>query len=185
MAFHCNLIPLIGETPSKHIFKIPLSNLVGRSIERPLKSPLQHKVVTTSTSSMVAVSTHLPVQHSLSCSRMEIKEIASRTRKELLGESLIIHELSFYTFSWFCNHEPYRLLGLSLAGSIWTYICHRSCIYTSYVLNQTFYFRSPFVHVQALQTNQVLSQRPLWNPSMWPRSQWRRIHPQAWNHPAA
>ncbi|XP_048845119.1 GTPase-activating Rap/Ran-GAP domain-like protein 3 isoform X4 [Brienomyrus brachyistius] len=74
-----------GETPSKHIFKIPLSNLVGRGIERPLKSPLQHKVVTTSTSSMVAVSTHLPVQHSLSCSRMEIKEIASRTRKELLG----------------------------------------------------------------------------------------------------
>uniref|UniRef100_A0A8C9RLT2 GTPase-activating Rap/Ran-GAP domain-like protein 3 n=1 Tax=Scleropages formosus TaxID=113540 RepID=A0A8C9RLT2_SCLFO len=75
-----------GEVQAKHLFKIPLSNLVGRSIERPLKSPLLHKVVTTPTLSMVAASTHLPVQHSLSCSRMEIKEIASRTRKELLGE---------------------------------------------------------------------------------------------------
>ncbi|XP_018614797.1 GTPase-activating Rap/Ran-GAP domain-like protein 3 isoform X2 [Scleropages formosus] len=74
-----------GEVQAKHLFKIPLSNLVGRSIERPLKSPLLHKVVTTPTLSMVAASTHLPVQHSLSCSRMEIKEIASRTRKELLG----------------------------------------------------------------------------------------------------
>ncbi|CAB1318831.1 unnamed protein product [Coregonus sp. 'balchen'] len=32
-----------GETQCKHIFKIPLSNLVGRSIERPLKSPLVNK----------------------------------------------------------------------------------------------------------------------------------------------
>ncbi|XP_058861295.1 GTPase-activating Rap/Ran-GAP domain-like protein 3 isoform X2 [Acipenser ruthenus] len=73
-----------GETQSKHIYKIPLSNLVGRSIERPLKSPLVNKVIATPTSSAVA-STVIPVTHSLSLSRMEIKEIASRTRKELLG----------------------------------------------------------------------------------------------------
>ncbi|XP_068888153.1 GTPase-activating Rap/Ran-GAP domain-like protein 3 isoform X6 [Aphelocoma coerulescens] len=73
---------LEGEVPCKNLYKIPLSNLVGRSIERPLKSPLAPKVITTTTSSGI---TSLPVMHSLSLSRMEIKEIASRTRKELLG----------------------------------------------------------------------------------------------------
>uniref|UniRef100_A0A8C3VBA0 GTPase-activating Rap/Ran-GAP domain-like protein 3 n=1 Tax=Catharus ustulatus TaxID=91951 RepID=A0A8C3VBA0_CATUS len=73
---------LEGEVPCKNLYKIPLSNLVGRSIERPLKSPLAHKVITTTTLSGF---TSLPVTHSLSLSRMEIKEIASRTRKELLG----------------------------------------------------------------------------------------------------
>ncbi|MGH0151348.1 UNVERIFIED_CONTAM: hypothetical protein FKN15_020380 [Acipenser sinensis] len=84
-----------GETQSKHIYKIPLSNLVGRSIERPLKSPLVNKVIATPTSSAVA-STVIPVTHSLSLSRMEIKEIASRTRKELLGnlETLAIRSHS-------------------------------------------------------------------------------------------
>ncbi|XP_067868512.1 GTPase-activating Rap/Ran-GAP domain-like protein 3 isoform X3 [Heterodontus francisci] len=71
-----------GEIQWKHIYKIPLSNLVGRSIERPLKSPLVAKVITTPTSSAIAA---MPVTHSLSLSRMEIKEIACRTRKELLG----------------------------------------------------------------------------------------------------
>lgn len=41
-----------------------------------------HKVITTPTSSGIAC---IPVTHSLSLSRMEIKEIACRTRKELLG----------------------------------------------------------------------------------------------------
>ncbi|XP_078497972.1 GTPase-activating Rap/Ran-GAP domain-like protein 3 [Lissotriton helveticus] len=71
-----------GEIQCKNLYKIPLSNLVGRSIERPLKSPLVTKVVTTPTSSGIV---SIPVTHSLSLSRMEIKEIASRTRKELLG----------------------------------------------------------------------------------------------------
>ncbi|XP_078082550.1 GTPase-activating Rap/Ran-GAP domain-like protein 3 isoform X7 [Mustelus asterias] len=71
-----------GEIQWKHIYKIPLSNLVGRSIERPLKSPLVAKVITTPTSSGISA---MPVAHSLSLSRMEIKEIACRTRKELLG----------------------------------------------------------------------------------------------------
>ncbi|XP_040298752.1 GTPase-activating Rap/Ran-GAP domain-like protein 3 isoform X2 [Bufo bufo] len=71
-----------GDVHSRNIFKIPLSNLVGRSIERPLKSPLVPKVVTTPT-----VIAYTPVTHSLSLSQMEIKEIASRTRKELLGLS--------------------------------------------------------------------------------------------------
>ncbi|XP_078282144.1 GTPase-activating Rap/Ran-GAP domain-like protein 3 isoform X2 [Rhinoraja longicauda] len=71
-----------GEIQWKHIYKIPLSNLVGRNIERPLKSPLVPRVVTTPTSSIIAP---MPVTHSLSLSRMEIKEIACRTRKELLG----------------------------------------------------------------------------------------------------
>ncbi|XP_038637538.1 GTPase-activating Rap/Ran-GAP domain-like protein 3 isoform X6 [Scyliorhinus canicula] len=71
-----------GEIQWRYIYKIPLSNLVGRSIERPLKSPLVAKVITTPTSSGVAA---MPVAHSLSLSRMEIKEIACRTRKELLG----------------------------------------------------------------------------------------------------
>ncbi|XP_072421839.1 GTPase-activating Rap/Ran-GAP domain-like protein 3 isoform X2 [Chiloscyllium punctatum] len=71
-----------GEIQWRHIYKIPLSNLVGRSIEQPLKSPLVAKVVTTPTSSGIAA---MPVAHSLSLSRMEIKEIACRTRKELLG----------------------------------------------------------------------------------------------------
>ncbi|XP_061118837.1 GTPase-activating Rap/Ran-GAP domain-like protein 3 isoform X1 [Conger conger] len=74
-----------GEVQAKNIYKIPLSNLVGRSIERPLKSPLVNKVVTTPAPSMATPSTLIPVTHSLSLSRMEIKEIASRTRKELLG----------------------------------------------------------------------------------------------------
>ncbi|NWW42372.1 GARL3 protein, partial [Pedionomus torquatus] len=76
----CPLSSLEGEVVCKNLYKIPLSNLVGRSIERPLKSPLTPKVITTTTS--IA---SLPVTHSLSLSRMEIKEIASRTRKELLG----------------------------------------------------------------------------------------------------
>ncbi|NWU46893.1 GARL3 protein, partial [Dromas ardeola] len=78
----CPLSSIEGEVPCKNLYKIPLSNLVGRSIERPLKSPLAPKVITTTTSSGIA---SLPVTHSLSLSRMEIKEIASRTRKELLG----------------------------------------------------------------------------------------------------
>ncbi|XP_061208667.1 GTPase-activating Rap/Ran-GAP domain-like protein 3 isoform X6 [Neopsephotus bourkii] len=76
------LSSLEGEVPSKKLYKIPLSNLVGRSIERPLKSPLAPKVITTTTPSGTP---SMPVTHSLSLSRMEIKEIASRTRKELLG----------------------------------------------------------------------------------------------------
>ncbi|XP_069465601.1 GTPase-activating Rap/Ran-GAP domain-like protein 3 isoform X2 [Ambystoma mexicanum] len=71
-----------GEIQYKNLYKIPLSNLVGRSIERPLKSPLVPKVITTPTSGSIV---SIPVTHSLSLSRMEIKEIASRTRKELLG----------------------------------------------------------------------------------------------------
>ncbi|XP_077162764.1 GTPase-activating Rap/Ran-GAP domain-like protein 3 isoform X2 [Paroedura picta] len=71
-----------GEVLCKNIYKIPLSNLVGRSIERPLKSPLVPKVITTPTSGSVA---SIPAVPSLSLPRMEIKEIASRTRKELLG----------------------------------------------------------------------------------------------------
>uniref|UniRef100_A0A803Y9D2 GTPase activating Rap/RanGAP domain like 3 n=1 Tax=Meleagris gallopavo TaxID=9103 RepID=A0A803Y9D2_MELGA len=78
----CSLSSSEGEVTCKNLYKIPLSNLVGRSIERPLKSPLTPKVVTTPTSSGI---TSLPVTHSLSLSRMEIKEIANRTRKELLG----------------------------------------------------------------------------------------------------
>ncbi|XP_075761887.1 GTPase-activating Rap/Ran-GAP domain-like protein 3 isoform X1 [Pelodiscus sinensis] len=71
-----------GEIQHKNLFRIPLSNLVGRSIERPLKSPLAPKAVITPTFSGIASA---PVTHSLSLSRVEIKEIASRTRKELLG----------------------------------------------------------------------------------------------------
>ncbi|XP_031715719.1 GTPase-activating Rap/Ran-GAP domain-like protein 3 isoform X1 [Anarrhichthys ocellatus] len=74
-----------GESACKHMFKIPLCNLVGRSIERPLKSPLVNKVLTTPAPPMVPPSTLISATHSLSLSRMEIKEIASRTRKELLG----------------------------------------------------------------------------------------------------
>ncbi|TRY59572.1 hypothetical protein DNTS_012253 [Danionella cerebrum] len=74
-----------GEAPSKHIYKIPLSNLVGRSIERPLKSPLVNKVLTAPTSSIIGPAPMIASTPSLSLSRMEIKEIASRTRKELLG----------------------------------------------------------------------------------------------------
>lgn len=75
-------LPAEGDIQYRNIYKIPLSNLVGRSIERPLKSPMVHKVITTPTSSGIAC---IPVTHSLSLSRMEIKEIACRTRKELLG----------------------------------------------------------------------------------------------------
>ncbi|KAM6901239.1 GTPase-activating Rap/Ran-GAP domain-like protein 3 [Lycodopsis pacificus] len=74
-----------GELACKHMFKIPLCNLVGRSIERPLKSPLVNKVLTTPAPPMVSPTTLISATHSLSLSRMEIKEIASRTRKELLG----------------------------------------------------------------------------------------------------
>ncbi|KAJ7425270.1 hypothetical protein BTVI_03672 [Pitangus sulphuratus] len=79
----CPLSSLEGEVPCRNLYKIPLSNLVGRSIERPLKSPLAPKVIATTTSSGIA---SLPVTHSLSLSRMEIKEIASRTR--LLDEPI-------------------------------------------------------------------------------------------------
>nr|XP_033818039.1 GTPase-activating Rap/Ran-GAP domain-like protein 3 isoform X2 [Geotrypetes seraphini] len=75
-----------GEIQYKNLYKIPLSNLVGRSIERPLKSPLVPKVITTPTATGTAPAP-APATHSLSLSRMEIKEIASRTRKELLGLS--------------------------------------------------------------------------------------------------
>ncbi|KAM7392602.1 hypothetical protein PAMA_007627 [Pampus argenteus] len=74
-----------GELACKHIFKIPLCNLVGRSIERPLKSPLVNKVLTTPAPAMVPPTPLISATHSLSLSRMEIKEIATRTRKELLG----------------------------------------------------------------------------------------------------
>ncbi|XP_012495311.1 PREDICTED: GTPase-activating Rap/Ran-GAP domain-like protein 3 [Propithecus coquereli] len=73
-----------GEIQSKNLYKIPLRNLVGRSIERPLKSPLVSKVITPPTAIGVGLAA-IPVTHSLSLSRMEIKEIASRTRRELLG----------------------------------------------------------------------------------------------------
>uniref|UniRef100_A0A8C2D4V3 GTPase-activating Rap/Ran-GAP domain-like protein 3 n=1 Tax=Cyprinus carpio TaxID=7962 RepID=A0A8C2D4V3_CYPCA len=75
-----------GEAPSKHIYKIPLSNLVGRSIERPLKSPLVNKVLTAPAPSVIGPTPIIASTTSLSLSRMEIKEIASRTRKELLGD---------------------------------------------------------------------------------------------------
>ncbi|XP_074067638.1 GTPase-activating Rap/Ran-GAP domain-like protein 3 isoform X3 [Macrotis lagotis] len=75
-----------GDVPCKNLYKIPLRNLVGRSIERPLKSPLVPKVITTPTSVGIGIAA-IPVTHSLSLSRMEIKEIASRTRRELLGLS--------------------------------------------------------------------------------------------------
>ncbi|XP_049630087.1 GTPase-activating Rap/Ran-GAP domain-like protein 3 isoform X1 [Suncus etruscus] len=75
-----------GENQSKNLYKIPLRNLVGRSIERPLKSPLVAKVITPPTSIGLGIAA-IPVTHSLSLSRMEIKEIASRTRRELLGLS--------------------------------------------------------------------------------------------------
>ncbi|XP_036039310.1 GTPase-activating Rap/Ran-GAP domain-like protein 3 isoform X2 [Onychomys torridus] len=75
-----------GEIQSKNLYRIPLRNLVGRSIERPLKSPLVSKVITPPTSIGLGTAA-IPVTHSLSLSRMEIKEIASRTRRELLGLS--------------------------------------------------------------------------------------------------
>ncbi|XP_027279565.1 GTPase-activating Rap/Ran-GAP domain-like protein 3 isoform X2 [Cricetulus griseus] len=75
-----------GEIQSKSLYRIPLRNLVGRSIERPLKSPLVSKVITPPTSIGLGIAA-IPVTHSLSLSRMEIKEIASRTRRELLGLS--------------------------------------------------------------------------------------------------
>uniref|UniRef100_A0A8C7HGZ0 GTPase activating Rap/RanGAP domain like 3 n=1 Tax=Oncorhynchus kisutch TaxID=8019 RepID=A0A8C7HGZ0_ONCKI len=93
-----------GETQCKHIFKIPLSNLVGRSIERPLKSPLVNKVVTGLTAPAGALMQGS--SHTLSLSRMEIKEIASRTRKELLGDPFLHNQcLEFiricgFSFVW-------------------------------------------------------------------------------------
>ncbi|KAM8872868.1 GTPase-activating Rap/Ran-GAP domain-like protein 3 isoform 2-T2 [Synchiropus picturatus] len=74
-----------GDSQCKQIFKIPLCNLVGRSIERPLKSPLVNKVLTVAAPVMIPPAPLISSSHSLSLSRMEIKEIASRTRKELLG----------------------------------------------------------------------------------------------------
>lgn len=83
----CSLLAFLpGESACKHIFRIPLCNLVGRSIERPLKSPLVNKLLTTPAPAMVPPTPLISATHSLSLSRMEIKEIASRTRKELLGE---------------------------------------------------------------------------------------------------
>ncbi|KAJ7415600.1 GTPase-activating Rap/Ran-GAP domain-like protein 3 isoform X4 [Willisornis vidua] len=79
----CPLSSPEGEVLGRNLYKIPLSNLVGRSIERPLKSPLASKVIPSTTSSVIA---SLPATHSLSLSRMEIKEIASRTR--LLDEPI-------------------------------------------------------------------------------------------------
>uniref|UniRef100_A0A8D0A8V9 GTPase activating Rap/RanGAP domain like 3 n=1 Tax=Sander lucioperca TaxID=283035 RepID=A0A8D0A8V9_SANLU len=78
-----------GEPACKQMFKIPLCNLVGRSIERPLKSPLVNKVLTTPAPAMVSPTPLISATHSLSLSRMEIKEIASRTRKELLVASSV------------------------------------------------------------------------------------------------
>ncbi|KAA8584399.1 hypothetical protein FQN60_008184 [Etheostoma spectabile] len=78
-----------GEPACKHMFKIPLCNLVGRSIERPLKSPLVNKVLTTPAPAMVSPTPLISATHSLSLSRMEIKEIASRTRKELLDSGTV------------------------------------------------------------------------------------------------
>lgn len=75
-----------GEAPSKHIYKIPLCNLVGRSIERPLKSPLVSKMLMGAAPGVIGPTSMISTTPSLSLSRMEIKEIASRTRKELLGE---------------------------------------------------------------------------------------------------
>lgn len=86
---------LPGEAACKHIFKIPLCNLVGRSIERPLKSPLVNKVLTAPAPVTVAPTPLISATHSLSLSRMEIKEIASRTRKELLGR---VEEKCFLNF---------------------------------------------------------------------------------------
>ncbi|XP_017315940.1 GTPase-activating Rap/Ran-GAP domain-like protein 3 isoform X1 [Ictalurus punctatus] len=74
-----------GEAPSKHIYKIPLCNLVGRSIERPLKSPLVSKMLMGAVPGVIGPTSVISTTPSLSLSRMEIKEIASRTRKELLG----------------------------------------------------------------------------------------------------
>ncbi|XP_026777355.2 GTPase-activating Rap/Ran-GAP domain-like protein 3 isoform X4 [Pangasianodon hypophthalmus] len=74
-----------GEAPSKHIYKIPLCNLVGRSVERPLKSPLVSKMLMGTAPGVIGPTSMISTTPSLSLSRMEIKEIASRTRKELLG----------------------------------------------------------------------------------------------------
>lgn len=106
---------LQGEAPSKHIYKIPLSNLVGRSIERPLKSPLVNKVLTAPAPSVIGPAPMIASTTSLSLSRMEIKEIASRTRKELLGECVSICELLKWKLSLcMCGavggwHEMYRM----------------------------------------------------------------------------
>lgn len=82
-----DLLPCPGDAPAKHIYKIPLCNLVGRSIERPLKSPLVNKVLTAAAPGLIGSAPTVSSTPSLSLSRMEIKEIASRTRKELLGEN--------------------------------------------------------------------------------------------------
>ncbi|XP_060769198.1 GTPase-activating Rap/Ran-GAP domain-like protein 3 isoform X5 [Neoarius graeffei] len=86
-----------GEVPSKHIYKIPLCNLVGRSIERPLKSPLVSKMLMGAAPGVIGPTSVISTTASLSLSRMEIKEIASRTRKELLelGWSVLTATLTF------------------------------------------------------------------------------------------
>ncbi len=96
---------LQGEAPSKHIYKIPLSNLVGRSIERPLKSPLVNKVLTAPAPSVIGPAPMIASTTSLSLSRMEIKEIASRTRKELLGECLCVCALEPKAIITFVRHS--------------------------------------------------------------------------------
>lgn len=90
----CPFLCFPGESACKHMFKIPLCNLVGRSIERPLKSPLVNKVLTTPAPAMVPPTPLISATHSLSLSRMEIKEIASRTRKELLGKKPNLPEVN-------------------------------------------------------------------------------------------
>ncbi|XP_068190157.1 GTPase-activating Rap/Ran-GAP domain-like protein 3 isoform X5 [Antennarius striatus] len=74
-----------GDPASKHMFRIPLCNLVGRSVERPLQSPLVTKATAPPAPGAAPPAPLVCAAHALSLSRMEIKEIASRTRKELLG----------------------------------------------------------------------------------------------------
>ncbi|KAG7268302.1 hypothetical protein CRUP_023097 [Coryphaenoides rupestris] len=75
--------PLPVESACKHISKIPLSSLVGRTHREAPQVP--------AASTMCGSPPHISASHSLSLSRMEIKEIASRTRKELLVISLAKH----------------------------------------------------------------------------------------------
>lgn len=112
---------LPGEATCKQIFKIPLCNLVGRSIERPLKSPLVNKVMTAPAPAMMAPTPLISATHSLSLSRMEIKEIASRTRKELLGtltndyralQKLHTLELFFFVFLHFTTNTKFKEFDL-------------------------------------------------------------------------
>uniref|UniRef100_UPI00358E1862 GTPase-activating Rap/Ran-GAP domain-like protein 3 n=1 Tax=Myxine glutinosa TaxID=7769 RepID=UPI00358E1862 len=82
--------PETGESRPQHIYKIPLSSLVGSSIERPLRSPKAcRKVAATSGGAAVGSGGTTSGSHggtaSLPPTRMEISEIATRTRRELLG----------------------------------------------------------------------------------------------------